>query len=140
MLLFSGRAECIHTCGERVIRSVNAEHPMPTVIRFLNGGHKYLTRNGMTRNALHKRDGGRCAYCLDVVAKGKMTKDHVIPRCQNGRDTWENVVLACYACNNRKGGRTPAQAGMRLRIKPHAPRTAFLKGKHHDDWQPYIFC
>ena len=35
---------------------------------------------------------------------------------------WENVVVACVYCNQRKGGRTPAQAGMILRSTPVKPK------------------
>ena len=34
---------------------------------------------------------------------------------------WENVVIACVPCNQRKGGRTPAQAKMLLRTQPIRP-------------------
>ena len=35
----------------------------------------------------------------------------------------ENVVIACVRCNQRKVGRTPVQASMRLRKEPAVPRT-----------------
>ena len=41
---------------------------------------------------------------------------------QGGQATWENIVTACLSCNNRKGGRTPWQAGMRLIRPPVKPR------------------
>jgi hypothetical protein len=41
--------------------------------------------------------------------------DHVIPRCQGGDDSTDNLVVACRPCNSRKNGRTPQQAGMVLR-------------------------
>jgi 5-methylcytosine-specific restriction endonuclease McrA len=54
----------------------------------------------------------RCAYC---GRDGKMTMDHVIPITQDGPHAMENVVPACGACNDRKGARTPEQAGMEIR-------------------------
>ncbi|MFT4009678.1 MAG: hypothetical protein QM655_06495 [Nocardioidaceae bacterium] len=35
-------------------------------------------------------------------------------------------VAACEKCNNRKGDRTPAEAGMRLRFEPCVPTRAQL--------------
>jgi hypothetical protein len=35
--------------------------------------------------------------------------------------TWENIVTACWHCNQRKRNRTPAQAGMKLLRKPFKP-------------------
>lgn len=54
--------------------------------------------------------GGRCAYCGDPIAVGDpedldklATWDEVIPRSRGGRRTPGNTVLACLACNARKG-------------------------------------
>lgn len=63
------------------------------------------------------RDNHTCGYCLGEAD----TVDHVVPRCQGGRSIWENVVASCFGCNSKKGGRTPAQAGMVLRIRPVVP-------------------
>jgi 5-methylcytosine-specific restriction endonuclease McrA len=49
--------------------------------------------------------------------------DHIIPKCQGGVTNWENIVVACLACNSRKAGRTPKQAGMNLLKDPKRPRT-----------------
>jgi 5-methylcytosine-specific restriction endonuclease McrA len=43
-----------------------------------------------------------------------------------GRNTWKNTVAACDPCNQRKGDRTPAEAGMVLRVQPAAPSWAAL--------------
>lgn len=60
---------------------------------------------------IYERDGRACRYC---GAKEDLEIDHVIPRAQGGRDTEDNLVVACAACNGRKGNRTPEQAGMAL--------------------------
>ena len=43
-----------------------------------------------------------CAYCGDTSAT--LTEDHVIPLCYGGRRGSMNVTMACYECNNAKGG------------------------------------
>ncbi len=56
----------------------------------------------------------------------ELNYDHVVPRVQGGKTVWENIVTACsgsHACNAMKGGRTPAQAGMKLLKKPTKPKT-----------------
>lgn len=58
------------------------------------------------------RDGNRCRYCGE---DGAGTVDHIIPRCQGGTDSVDNLAVSCQSCNSRKGGRTPDQAGMVLR-------------------------
>ena len=34
------------------------------------------------------------------------------------QSTWENLVACCLSCNNRKGSRTPEDAGMKLARTP----------------------
>lgn len=70
-----------------------------------------------SRSALLRRDRHKCGYC----GRAGDTVDHVVPRCQNGRTEWLNVVVACVDCNSRKAGRTPEQAGMVLRAVPFVP-------------------
>lgn len=65
-----------------------------------------------------RRDGHRCGYCAGRAS----TVDHVIPRCQGGSSAWSNLVAACLDCNQRKGGRTPEQAGMKLERSIQSPR------------------
>ena len=38
----------------------------------------------------------------------------MVPVAHGGRKDWENIVTCCVGCNRMKGGRTPAEAGMRL--------------------------
>jgi hypothetical protein len=42
----------------------------------------------------------------------------MLPKSRGGTSAWHNVVLACKDCNDRKGDRTPDEAGMPLRIPP----------------------
>ena len=41
-------------------------------------------------------------------------------------NTWQNVVTSCSPCNNRKGGRLPAEVGMRLLTVPDEPNYVHL--------------
>jgi 5-methylcytosine-specific restriction endonuclease McrA len=72
-------------------------------------------------DAIRRRDRDRCRYCniqvnwRDRRSSTGGTYDHIQPR---GENTLENVVVACYGCNIRKGGRTPEQARMKLLPPP----------------------
>ena len=70
-----------------------------------------------------RRDGFRCGYCGGPAD----TRDHVIPRSRGGATSWTNLVAACADCNGRKRDRTPAQAGMPLRVRPFQPTPAQLR-------------
>jgi hypothetical protein len=56
-----------------------------------------------------------------VLPTAELTFDHVVPVAQGGRKDWENIVTCCVSCNRRKGGRTPAEAGMHLLRHPRRP-------------------
>jgi hypothetical protein len=76
---------------------------------------------GLTNGKLFARDRNVCAYCADEFHEDELTREHIVPFAQNGRDHWMNVVTACRACNHRKGSRTPEQAGMSLIYAPYVP-------------------
>jgi len=75
---------------------------------------------GRIERRVLKRDQGVCQY--EGCHNKATTVDHVIPLCQGGRSTWQNLVAACLSCNQKKGGRTPDQAGMRLKWIPKGLR------------------
>ncbi len=81
---------------------------------------------------LFQRDGYLCLYCGDPFHYNELSRDHVTPFSQGGRDAWTNVVTARVRCNNYKAGRTPEQAGMKLLAIPFTPTRAeyiYLQGK-----------
>lgn len=47
-----------------------------------------------------------CKYCgrddLTVSGSNIATLDHIIPRCEGGKDVDENVIISCYGCNKHK--------------------------------------
>lgn len=51
-----------------------------------------------------------------------MTVDHIQPKSRGGKSTWLNLVACCVRCNQRKRDRTPDEAGMPLRSRPHVPK------------------
>ena len=67
-----------------------------------------------------------CALCGEDARAEDLTFDHVVPRSKGGVSSWENICLAHSGCNQRKGDRTLAQAGMRLRVALLRPTEADL--------------
>lgn len=78
-------------------------------------------RPGLTNSKLFARDRNICAYCGGTFEEHELTREHVIPFAQNGRDHWMNVVTACRPCNHRKGGKTLQEARLKLERKPTEP-------------------
>jgi 5-methylcytosine-specific restriction endonuclease McrA len=95
--------------------------PLPRVlrlVRYVAMRWRHGGRPAWGKRGLRRRDGGLCGYC---GGRGG-TVDHILPQSRGGLSTWENTVLACGPCNNRKRDRTPDEAGMRLLVEPRIPR------------------
>lgn len=96
-----------------------------------------------SRANVFSRDLNTCQYCDRSPARSLLNLDHVVPRTQGGLTTWENVVCCCIPCNRRKGGRTPEQAGVKLRRTPSRPRWSPLlssvpHGVRYREWRPFL--
>jgi len=94
-----------------------------------------------SRSNVMVRDAHTCQYCGERPARTEMNLDHVVPRAHGGRSTWENVVASCIECNRSKGGRTPEQAGLRLRRPPARPRwtpLSSLPTARFEEWRVYL--
>lgn len=86
----------------------------------------------LCNRTLFKRDNYTCLYCGKQFPSQNLSRDHVTPTSQQGKDIWSNVVTACKRCNNHKAGRTPEQAGMQLLAVPFLPTHSeyvFLQGR-----------
>lgn len=122
-LLFQGKVEVVEE-GDFEIRTVRVTIKAPAVLRLLKyipvKKKKNIVR--FSRANIFLRDRHQCQYCGVHFPKSQLTLDHVIPVVQGGRKSWENIVTSCKPCNQRKGGRTPPQAGFTLIQKPRQPQ------------------
>lgn len=104
-----------------------------------------VPRRGLrfSRRNILLRDKFQCQYCRHQFASDALNLDHVIPRTQGGRTTWENVVASCHPCNRHKGGRTPEEASMRLCRRPYRPTSLpfiefGLRRQLYQEWRPFL--
>jgi len=132
------------TSYEEVVRSPSVEFQIPCVARLVRHLAGYKKGVKFSRFNVMTRDHFKCCYCGRQLPMRQLNYDHVIPRMQGGKTVWENIVTSCYPCNDKKAGRTPAQAGMHLLRKPHKPKTLplttpALSLQHVPDaWKSYL--
>ena len=93
--------------------------PEVVILTVFNGFVRHEVR--FSRRNIFERDHNTCQYCGKRFPKCDLTLDHVTPRSRGGRDSWENLVLACVPCNVKKGNRTPTEARMPLARRPAKP-------------------
>lgn len=121
-MLFQGKVQVLEEYDED-IRSVSITIKMPAVVRLLRQTIWRKKSVKFSRINVATRDDFRCQYCGTKHSLRDLTYDHVVPRAQGGRTTWQNIVMSCQPCNEKKGNRTPKQAGMRLRKEPVKPKS-----------------
>ncbi|MDP5120969.1 MAG: HNH endonuclease [Spirosomaceae bacterium] len=139
LLVYLDKAELIASSDGNMLRTVNTNYPMPSVIRL----NKYVSvpYKGvvLTRQNIFKRDNNSCCYC---GSKKDLTLDHVMPKSRGGKTSWTNLATACRRCNTKKGNSTPEEAQMPLSVKPFRPTfIMFLREfdkSSEAKWLPYL--
>lgn len=128
--------------------------PIPAVIRFPGMTFLPPRRVNFTRLNVLYRDDLRCQYCGGRFRVDELQLEHVIPQSRfaaiaarrgirYGKDSWENCVAACVACNAQKRDRMPEEAGMKLIRQPKEPAfRAYVTIKRcvaeRRGWMPFL--
>jgi 5-methylcytosine-specific restriction endonuclease McrA len=145
LLLMGSKIEVLDSY-DLLIRSPSIALQVPSVVRmkkFINPKR----RSSIVRFSRHHvflRDDFRCQYCREVFAPKDLTLDHVVPVMRGGKKTWSNIVTCCGDCNQKKGARTPQEAGFQGFRAPREPDHGFipdlllLKEKLPQSWRPFL--
>ncbi len=113
----------VHTLEEydEEIKSPTFRMKIPSVIVLKSGNIKRINSVRFSRKNVWIRDEGKFQYCQKSVNVNNFTIDHVHPKCYGGKTSWENVVVSCYSCNQKKGEKTLKEAGFSLESPPKKP-------------------
>jgi len=141
-MVYIGKAIVLET-DSRILHSPSMEMAMPTVVKLAYHIKRPLPKLKLSRQNLLARDNYRCQYC--GRRSKALTIDHVIPQERGGTTSWENLVACCIRCNNKKGNRTPREAGMHLIKRPTRPKfipylsyATFTAALRRDTWRDYL--
>jgi len=125
------------------IHTVRFQIAVPKIIRLL--GYEKLPRQDVkfNRRNIYARDSNRCQYCGKKMPTTELSLDHVVPKSQGGKSSWDNIVCCCVKCNVKKGGRTPDQAHMHLITKPVKPKRSpviniRLADERYHSWKQFL--
>jgi 5-methylcytosine-specific restriction endonuclease McrA len=88
---------CKH-CGRRYRRSKNRAFG-----RTFCSKKCFWSGQRITVYEIWRRDKGECHLCGRYCSLEDASRDHVKPRYDGGRTTWENIKLAHRNCNSRRG-------------------------------------
>lgn len=125
------------------IRTVSFEIEVPKIIRLLFYDKLPQSNVKFNRRNIFARDENKCQYCGQRFPTSELSLDHIVPKTYHGKTTWTNIVCACTECNKKKGGRTPEQAGMKLKQKPvkpkHSPILSLkLRSDKYRSWKQFL--
>ncbi len=129
MILFlTEKTEVLDFYSSAMVRSVSRSFPLPSVIRMRRYAPTRRHRRGPRFSRLHVflRDDHCCQYCRIRLPAKELTLDHIVPVVRGGLTTWSNIVSCCVPCNQRKGAKTPQEAGLVLAKIPAEPKPGFL--------------
>lgn len=120
-LVVKEKAEIVKDTGKQIYRDMLE----PFVIRILKLVRQvYKNKVPYSPKNVMMRDNFTCAYCglkfknskdHMISSDGKrvfLNIDHIQPRAQGGKTSWENCISSCNICNTKKGSRTPSEAEM----------------------------
>ena len=111
--------------NDHILGTHNKKFPIPAVTKTKRYFHSNNDKVIFSRRNIFIRDNYTCQYCLKKLDYKQLTYDHVIPKSAWPHATtstcWTNIVTACVSCNNKKGNRTPKEAGMPLNKIPTKP-------------------
>ena len=144
VLMLKGVAQAEET-NHTEVHTTQKAIQVPSVIRLLTYRHIPQQSRALSRKNILLRDRNTCQFCGHALPASELTLDHVMPRSRGGHSSWENLVACCYGCNNRKGDRTPEEAGLKLQRRPrpftlHTSRQLMRLIGHRDEkWRKYLF-
>lgn len=122
-LICKAKVEIIKT-SKKVIHNFEKtmEILIPEVIRLM----KYVRNLWKVRVPFNKRnisirDNFTCVYCGKRIETSNISIDHVIPKSKGGKSDFNNCVLACIPCNNKKNNRSCSEAKMYPKHQPFTP-------------------
>lgn len=129
--------------SDEFLRTPHYEILVPRLVRLTLYDKIPKSTVRFNRKNLFARDNHSCQYCGQRKPPAQLSLDHVLPRSQGGKTTWENVVCSCLPCNSRKGGRTPTQANMKLLSKPVRPQAnpsvaATMQDPRYESWRTFL--
>lgn len=147
-LLMDGKVDLIEARPGRELRSKSTRQPMPSVLRLRYYVNVPKRGVGWSRRGVLARDHYLCQYCGKRLSQHEATIDHIIPQwqCRAQRipsNTWTNTTACCPRCQQRKGGRSMHEAGMKFHnpnYEPKMPRTNYLilSSDVRPEWKRYI--
>ncbi len=121
-LVGRGSAEVVKW-SNRVVRTASEVIKVPLMIRIFRYVRAFGRIFRYHNRIVWERDDYCCQYCgKKITSKSDLQTDHVFPESRGGKTEYENMVTACFDCNQKKADRIPEESGMKLLRQPFRPQ------------------
>lgn len=142
-LLYLDKIEVLDYHKNVEVHSSNRTFKVPSVVKLTTHAPFRVAHASFCKRSVFARDKYTCQYCRIRFHEKDLTYDHVYPRKRGGDTSWTNVTTCCYPCNQKKGDKTPKEAGMPLLHPPTKPKQRYLwvyqyVSKVPDEWSPFL--
>lgn len=141
--MFQDRVSVIAEYDDWEVSSPSITIKVPAILMM----HEYqnISKNVRYSSSMIKlRDEYKCQYCGDDCSHDHtlLTMDHVKPRKIGGKTSWDNIVAACFKCNNEKADTITSKPKI-MPVKPSYFQLADKARKFpiqigHESWLDYI--
>jgi 5-methylcytosine-specific restriction endonuclease McrA len=106
----------------KTFRSINDKIVVPAIIRLTKYVRAvYRKEVPWSKRNVYLRDNYTCQYTGVKLKPEEATIDHIVPRSRGGKSNFDNCVTCSKEINQRKGDKTPAEAGLTLLRRPYHP-------------------
>ena len=78
---------------DSIVVSTNYDVKVPEIIVLSTYDEVYRKKVKLTKRNIYIRDGYKCQYTGKRIKEAEADIDHVVPRAQGGKNSWENMVV-----------------------------------------------
>jgi 5-methylcytosine-specific restriction endonuclease McrA len=140
-MVYAETVDVIELYSNWTVRSPRQVFGVPSIV--VNKTYVKTSRSvKFNKYNLCLRDEYQCQYCRGDFDTRSLTMDHVVPKCAGGKTSFTNIVMACQACNTRKGHRTvmkPCREPLRPQLAEIVAKARRMPLEIPDaGWIPYI--
>jgi hypothetical protein len=137
------KIEILESWEDDMINFYGSYINLPSVVKLTYSINRKFFAVSFSRGAVILRDKNKCQYCNKKLLPSEITIDHVLPRAMGGGNSFNNCVVSCFKCNNKKSHKTIEEAGMKLIKKPISPSATsesllYTDGAWHPSWKTFL--
>ena len=129
--------------GDKYISTANRKIRKPTIVTLAEFEKVPEIEPKFSKEALWRRQNGRCMYTGTQLEWKNCNIDHYIPRDAGGETSFTNCGLTTVELNAKKGNKSANELGLRLALPLTKPDKLLVSWKlksdpEYPEWDPFL--